>query len=156
MVSDIQLALSAGLYMQPSRFLKPHSQIKVVPNPTARWANDQPLSVYYEIYNLILNNENETSYEVSYSIKMLHFEKSIFGVIGDFFKSKKTEPSVVSVTTKKGLSRTEREYLAFDISDLPPGEALLEIKVKDLQSSKESRANVTFRIGKAQKLSKSE
>ncbi|MBL7994973.1 GWxTD domain-containing protein [bacterium] len=150
-VSDIQLALSAGQTHDPSRFIKPHTEIKVVPNPSARCVKNQSLSLYYEIYNLTLDNESVSSYEVSYSIKMQSYQKSIFKMIGDFFSRNKVTPGVISATTKRGLSTTEREYIAFDISELPAGEARLEVKIRDMLSQRYTSSFIDIKIGEPQK-----
>ena len=144
-VSDIEIAQYVDNTITKEKFVKPKSTLKVVPNPAAGLLKSKPLTVYYEIYNLTLNNEGKSSYQISYSIKMAEgnqgFLKAITGVFGN-----KQEASTSSITTKEGKSTTEKEYIGFDISELPTGVATLEVKVKDLNSSKESSSFINLTI----------
>lgn len=144
-VSDIEIAQYVDNTMTKEKFVKPKSTLKVVPNPAAGIIKSKPLTVYYEIYNLTLNNEGKSSYQTSYSIKMAEggqgFLKTLTGVFGS-----KTQASTSSITTKEGKSTSEKEYIGFDISELPTGVATLEIKVKDLNSSKESSSFINLTI----------
>ncbi|KAB2881409.1 GWxTD domain-containing protein [bacterium] len=144
-VSDIEIAQYVDNTITREKFVKPKSTLKVVPNPAAGLLKNKPLTVYYEIYNLTLNNDGKSSYQISYSIKMAEggqgFLKAITGVFGN-----KQEASTSSITTKEGKSTTEKEYIGFDISELPTGVATLEVKVKDLNSSKESSSVINLTI----------
>lgn len=144
-VSDIEIAQYVDNTITREKFVKPKSTLKVVPNPAAGLLKNKPLTVYYEVYNLTLNNEGKSSYQISYSIKMAEggqgFLKAITGVFGN-----KQEASTSSITTKEGKSTTEKEYIGFDISELPTGVATLEVKVKDLNSSKESSSVINLTI----------
>ncbi|MBL7995532.1 GWxTD domain-containing protein [bacterium] len=144
-VSDIEIAQYVDNTITKEKFVKPKSTLKVVPNPAAGLLRNKPLTVYYEIYNLTLNNDGKSLYQISYSIKMSEggqgFLKAITGVFGN-----KQEASTSSITTKEGKSTSEKEYIGFDISELPTGVATLEVKVKDLNSSKESSSVINLTI----------
>jgi GWxTD domain-containing protein len=144
-VSDIEIAQYVDNTLAKEKFVKANSNFKVVPNPAAGLIRTKPLTVYYEIYNLSLNKDGKSSYQISYSIKMLETNQSFLSSVAGVFTGKK-EASTSSVTTKEGKSVTEREYIGFDVSELPQGIANLEIKVKDLNSGKEtsSRINLTL------------
>lgn len=148
-VSDIEIAQYVDNTITKEKFVKPKSTLKVVPNPAAGILKTKPLTVYYEIYNLTLNDEGKSSYQISYSIKMAD-NKDFFGKIKGVF-SGKSEASTSSITTKEGKSTTEREYIGFDISELPTGVATLEIKVKDLNSAKESGSTINLTIQEEEK-----
>ncbi len=143
-VSDIEIAQYVDNTISKEKFVKPKSTLKVVPNPAAGILKTKPLTVYYEVYNLTLNDEGKSSYQISYSIKMAE-NSDFLGKIKGVFSGKK-EASTSSITTKEGKSTTEREYIGFDISELPPGVATLEIKVKDLLSSRESSSTINLTI----------
>lgn len=145
LVSDIEIAQYVDQTLTKDKYLKPQSNLKVVPNPAAGLVNTKPLTIYYEIYNLAKNTDNRTSYQVSYSIKMLESNQSFLSSVAGVFTGKK-EASTSSVTVKEGKSVNEKEYIAFDIADLPTGVAALEVRVKDLNSGKEavSATNITI------------
>lgn len=156
-VSDIELAQYVDNTLVKDKFVKPQTTLKVVPNPAAGILKDKPLTVYYEIYNLTVNNEGKSSYQVSYSIKMLDTDQSFLSSIAGIFSSNK-DASTTSVTVKEGKSTSEKEYIGFDISELPKGVARLEIKVKDLLSNKETVSGINLTIvedDKATSISKS-
>jgi hypothetical protein len=111
----------------------------------------KPLTVYYEVYNLALNREGKSSYQISYSIKMLETNQSFLSSIAGVFSGKK-ESSTSSVTVKEGKSGIEREYIGFDISELPTGVASLEIKVKDLNSGKEASSKINLTLQEEKKV----
>ncbi len=143
-VSDIEIAQYVDNTISKEKFVKPKSTLKVVPNPAAGIIKTKPLTVYYEIYNLTVNNEGKSSYQISYSIKMAD-NPNFMGKITGVFSGKK-EASTSSVTVKEGKSTTEKEYIGFDISELPTGVATLEIKVKDLLSGKESSSVINLTV----------
>lgn len=148
-VSDIEIAQYVDNTISREKFVKPKSTLKVVPNPAAGILKTKPLTVYYEIYNLTLNDEGKSSYQISYSIKMAENPDFLAKIKGVF--SGKNEASTSSITTKEGKSTTEREYIGFDISELPPGVATLEIKVKDLNSFRESSSTINLTIQEDEK-----
>jgi GWxTD domain-containing protein len=150
-VSDIEVAQYVDNTLIREKFVKPKSNLKVVPNPAVGIVKTKPLTVYYEIYNLALNKDGKSSYQVSYSIKMLETNQSFLSSIAGVFSSKK-ESSTSSVTVKEGKSSVEREYIGFDISELPKGVASLEIKVKDLSSGKESSRKINLTLEEERKL----
>lgn len=144
-LSDIEIAQYVDKTLSKDKFTKPKTTLRVVPNPAAGILKTKPMTIYYEIYNLSLNDEGRSSYEVSYSIHMIDSDKSFFSTMAGIFGSKPAS-GTSSVTVKEGKSVTEHEYISFDISELPPGIARLEIKVKDLLSGKVSSSwtNVTI------------
>ncbi len=144
-VSDIEIAQYVDNTLVKDKFVKPQSTLKVVPNPAAGILKTKPLTVYYEIYNLSLNDEGKSSYQVSYSIRLIDKDESFLSTVTGLFRSSK-DASTTSVTTKEGKSRTEREYIGFDISELPAGIARLEIKVKDLLSGAETSSSINITI----------
>lgn len=144
-LSDIEIAQYVDHALSKEKFMKPKTTLRVVPNPAAGILKTKPMTIYYEIYNLSLNDEGRSSYEVSYSIHMVDSDKSFFSTVTGVFGSKQAS-GTSSVTVKEGKSVTEYEYISFDISELPAGIARLEIKVKDLLSGKVSSSwtNVTI------------
>lgn len=138
-LSDIQNASFVSEVGAADRFVKPETHLRVVPNPAGYKTRGKPLTVYYEIYNLTLDNDNKSSYEISYTIKPegQTFFKRLFG----------GKKGSVSITTRKSGARvTEHEYSGFDLSALLPGKYMLRIRVKDLLSSSEVQRSIPIRL----------
>lgn len=144
-LSHIEIAQYVETTLSKDKYVKPKSTMRVVPNPAAGLVKTKPLTIYYEIYNLSLNNEGKTSYQVSYSIKMAESNQSFLSTISGLFSSA-DRSGTSTVTAKEGKSRHEKEYIAFDISELPEGIATLEVKVKDLNTQKESSSLINLTI----------
>lgn len=138
-ISDIEIAKSVEPVLTKERFIKPNTNLNVIPNPAAAILKTKPLFIFYEIYGLTLNDNGKSRYEVSYKLKMLDTKKSFFGNLAGIF-SKPEEISTTSSNIREGNSVTQYEYIAFDISDLPEGQAELEVLVKDLNSGHLTRS----------------
>lgn len=137
-VSDIELSTSISRQIIVDKFIKPDTKLRVVPNPAGLSLKNKPLTIYFEIYNLTLNDDGKNNYEITYSLKS---ERSR-GLLGIFGK----KPEVAMATMRTGTSTTEREYIAFDISEMPEGKAFLHIKVTDQQSRKTAVSTIELKI----------
>jgi GWxTD domain-containing protein len=138
-VSDIELSSSVSHQVIIDKFIKPDTKLRVVPNPAGLSLKSKPLTIYYEIYNLTLDNDGRSSYEVSYAIESAS-GKNFFARL---FSAKSR---IVSTTVKTANSTTEREYIAFDISELPEGSAVLTVKVTDLLSKRSAVSKTELKI----------
>lgn len=137
-VSDIELSSSVSRQVIVDKFIKPDTQLRVVPNPAGFSLKNKPLTIYFEIYNLTLNDDGKNAYEVTYSLKS---ERSR-GLLGIFGK----KPEVATATMRTGTSTMEREYISFDISNMPEGKAFLNVKVTDQQSRKTAASTIELKI----------
>ncbi|MBX7150189.1 GWxTD domain-containing protein [bacterium] len=146
-ISDIQLAafISENDSTQ-IQFIKPHSAVKVIPNAAAHITRSLPLSIYFEIYNLTLDNDGRNSYEISYRFKQPENSRSgLFARIKKLFINEK-KSSIASTTMLSGNSTTERSYISLDVSELNGGLIDLEIRVKDLITNIETYSNVELNL----------
>ncbi|MGF1670389.1 MAG: hypothetical protein ACFCU6_08075, partial [Balneolaceae bacterium] len=91
--------------------------------------NDIPkgrnLHVYYEIYNLDLNEFGKSEYEVTYGL--LKEKKSFLGL----FKSEKPLDSSVTIYAEGNLTH-DTQTIEIESSDYPEGSYILKIDIKDL------------------------
>lgn len=69
LLSDIEISSSVSRQVIIDKFIKPETQLRVVPNPAGLSPKSKPVTIYYEIYNLTLNDEGKNQYEIVYSIK---------------------------------------------------------------------------------------
>ncbi|MBL7994974.1 GWxTD domain-containing protein [bacterium] len=140
-ISDIEISSSVSQQVITDKFIKPDTKLRVVPNPAGSSPKSKPLTIYYEIYDLTLDNEGRSSYEVSYTID----SKSKKNFFAKLFSG---NSRISSTTLKTGASTLEREYIAFDISELPVGEASLKVTVKDMHSMRDAISSVKIKISK--------
>ncbi len=144
-VSNIEIAQYVETTLSRDKYLKPKSNLRVVPNPAAGIVKTKPLWIYYEIYNLTLNNESKSSYQVSYSIKMSETSQSFISAVTGLFSSRQAA-GTSTITMKEGKSMHEKEYIAFDVSELPKGIATLDVLVKDLISGHETVSSINITL----------
>ncbi len=138
-ISDIQPATDI-VAATSGRFVKPGALLRVVPYPAQNIVKKYPLGIYFEIYNLKLDN-GSASYDISYTLTRKdkpNFFRRIFG------SSKSSQ--VTSKTHKTASSATQYESIFLDISELGDGEAELQIEVSDLHSGEKKLAQQVLYI----------
>lgn len=108
---------------------KESSILKVVCNPSKKFNLNDPIFIYYEVYNLTKNDDGETDYTIESELAQTNKKssfKNLFGLFGSGAKK------VVSLNDRRtGNKRNVNESISFDVSNLDKGEYELEIKVVD-------------------------
>jgi tetratricopeptide (TPR) repeat protein len=110
----------------------------IVPLPSHRFLHDQPLYLYFEVYNLQANDEREVEYRVDYTIRAKKIDRN---AIERFFGSLRglvgirEEPEAITLSFERRAprigGRVWPEYLSFDASALPVGTYTLEVEITD-------------------------
>jgi len=151
MVSDIQFSdsISTDTVITPGVPVK--NDLAIVPYPYNIVIQNQPVYIYFEIYNLAYNNRNKTSYLVEYSVKQKGRAGNILikGIKGlrDLIQDK--EQDVVTTSFERtGESKDTFEYLLLDMRNLDPGIALLTVKIIDRVSGKAAVSEREFELRK--------
>ncbi len=112
------------------------TSLNIRPYPFLNVFREQPLVLYYEIYNLSLGGNDLTSYTTTYSIKQQTVTKKE-GDFKKFFKglgrllSGKSRSLIEIKQDYSGIAPDGFETISLDISKLPPGEAVITITVLD-------------------------
>ncbi|MEW5700722.1 MAG: GWxTD domain-containing protein [Candidatus Zixiibacteriota bacterium] len=128
-ISDIEMASFVwSIYEPGSLFVR--GDHMVMPLPSRVYLPDQSLAFYFEVYNLLLDKQGKTQYEVSYVISAADGTEQLHQV----------EPGTLSSSTRQ-VSRVG----TLDISTLPAGEYVLTIRVNDLVGKHERIALASFR-----------
>ncbi len=129
-ISDIQFSSDITDKIGEGRFVK--SGLKIMPFPFNIISGDKNVYTYFEIYNLSMNENNETDYEISYSLKKNDgsIVKKVVKSIAGFLVQNK-EWSVSSSYNRRGTKRDNPEYLLFDFSTIDKGEYSLIVTVLD-------------------------
>jgi hypothetical protein len=103
--------------------------LKIVPNPSKRFDIEDPIYVYYEIYDLVFNDRGSTNYTVDFSLTRSGRKGFVKRVMGMFGSGNEYQISLQSV--QEGDSRTESDYIVFDMSKLRKGDYELTLEVTD-------------------------
>ena len=115
------------------------NDLKIIPNPTKIFNRNQPVYVYYEVYNLTYNEQGMTDYAVNFILSQTGKKKGIVKKISGIFGS--GEKYQVSVESEQvGDSRTATDYISFDMSRAKAGEYELILEVRDKVSGEEATA----------------
>ncbi len=129
MLSDVQ-------FYMPISAAEPRTgaaDVKLIPYPIATVLKSTPLTIYFEIYNLLkigLNNE----YRIDYNVTEVPTGKNILRAITKPFR-KSDDVSITLSELRTVTLPTSRESLTLDFGRLRPGVYNLEVTVSALQDS---------------------
>ena len=145
---DGDLAISDVLFAQriapaESNTLFMRGALVVVPHPIRRYATGAAVPVYFELYNLGINREGVSDYEVEYRVAP-HAEKKE-GLLDRFRGS---EAVFSSRFKASGYSATEPLHITINTENLKPGLYDFMVRVKDEYWQSEVLREATFRIVK--------
>ena len=116
-------------YLGETKFVK-HGYV-VVPMPSRIYYPDQPIYIYYEVYNLKKDEKGKTRYTIHYSLVDYKKKKQIA-----FYEPKTFE-----------ADRAELFHTAkLDASTIPPGEYALAVRVTDINRGKDKVTLAAFKI----------
>jgi hypothetical protein len=146
-LSDIQFSQRIRPASSNGPFVK--NGLLVGPYPFHSAYRKQPISIYYEVYNLHQDAAGKTSYTVDYSVTVVKTKRggiagpieSVKGVFSDG-----TKEQVTSTVSREGTEKNAVEYIGFDLSELPPGTMELKVQVTDRVSGKDISATRRFEL----------
>ena len=136
-MSDMQISpqIRGGVYT--GRNLKPNG-ILVVPYIGNMIRRTKPISIYFEIYNLKLNEQGETRFNVAYEVRSLSKEQtSVLGSAIQFIShlvGKGSEQRIGSSFESTDKDEFQQIYLSIDFSKFSSGLCSLNISITDLES----------------------
>ena len=108
---------------------------------------EQPVNIYYEIYDLSPDPDGETSVEIVNELILLKKKsgglKKVFGFLGGNQKK-----SVSLLDRRSGTARDLAEHSTFDVSGLTPGLYQLKVTVKDLVSAQSLEKSIELQLVK--------
>ena len=121
----------------------------IMPYPYNYVSRQAPAFIYFEIYNLSLNPDLESNFEISLQLerrtKADEYVTEMVRSFGRIFNGGKPQ-RIESVYSRQGNDQTAREYIEFDLSGQRTGNTRLTVTVKDLQSGAETRNSVEFEL----------
>ncbi|KPK95927.1 hypothetical protein AMJ80_02870 [bacterium SM23_31] len=145
-ISDIQLA--SNIKMLDSLGAVIRENLIIIPNPPRFYRANQPIYIYYEIYNLFMDAfPGNTDYTVEYSIQYIGEEKySVVDYIRRLIVNEKQELGVTTIFTRHGIDRDECSFLCLDHNLTKPGPYQLTLKVTDNIAQKTVEKSVLLRL----------
>ena len=105
----------------------------ITPYPFFEVRKDKPFYVYFEIYNLTLNEAGQANYSVEYQVERQSGKKNLGSLIASlnpFGGNKKSSLTVQN--TRQEFQKNVAEYVALDFSKLKKGNYILRVIVEDL------------------------
>jgi GWxTD domain-containing protein len=139
-LSDLQLSPMIQEAAMPRRFAK--NGYVVVPLPNLAIEKNKPLFVYFEIYNLALNNAGETSYQIDYRVSVPKSKRGLFGKLA----GKEDEPGIALSSNRQGNSSNPIEHVELNLEKFASENLELEIAVTDLLSKQKVSSKLPFKI----------
>ena len=144
-ISDLELAWRISEEQELERFRK--GNLEVIPMPTRSFLEGQPVSVYYEIYNLTRDAFGQARYKVEYTILTLvgGDRGGIASRLVHSFTGDDSEQVAIRYE-QTGLDETQVAYVELDVAESGPGRYELRVEVTDLQSGEAARKETWFVI----------
>jgi GWxTD domain-containing protein len=149
MVSDILPAAAIREVPRgtPGQFVR--DNLEVLPLPGRALQADQPLFIYYEVYNLKKDPVGATDYEISYAVGEATEQSGLGARLFQGMRSlvgAGRRRTVLTATVPRSDIRSDTgEYLEIGMSQLPAGTYLLELTVKDNLSGATASQRLLFR-----------
>jgi tetratricopeptide (TPR) repeat protein len=115
--------------------------LAITPNPLKAVKSTDPLHVYYEIYNLTLNEKGRTDYTMDFTLTgegRTGIFNRLFGGGGKYRISIQNRQS--------GGSKTVVDYIGFDVRKAAPGKCELKLKIADHNASRETSVRTELTI----------
>lgn len=114
----------------------------IAPYPFSKVERNRPIYVYFEIYNLKLDDFGQTSYRIAYTVRRTKGASILNRVFGG-----KSSGEEVSATLERfGSSPDVGEYLQLDLGKLPAGNSILLLEVEDLNAKTSARGSRRFEL----------
>ncbi len=115
--------------------------IQIQPNPTNTFTEQNNLFIYYEIYNLKQEADNETNFKQTITITKLedgNFVDDIFTSIFNLFNPGGSDDELTLETNYQSFEKNTQVYLQVDMSNYDPGEYRVSVSVEDDISGEEA------------------
>lgn len=141
MISDLKLSKGITQTDRTGPFVR--RGLNIVPHPLRVYSRGQLVYVYYEVYNLSLDEESgRTSYETQYEIVPEGTPAR------PFRPSRQLEDmqTVLLTFEGEGSSREEGEFTAMDTTNLTPGVYVLTVTFVDRQSGNSVSRSTSFLV----------
>jgi hypothetical protein len=148
-VSDVQLA--CNIKMLDASGSVSRENLSITPNPPKYYRMDQPIYIYYEIYNLIPGAppDPHTDYTVQYALDYMGTDKySVLDYIRRLIVNEKQVLEISTGFTGHGITRDESMFLEIDHNLTKTGPYRLTLTVTDNNGNKTAIKSTVLQIAK--------
>ena len=137
MMSDVVLAYA----IMPRTDQEPTSRdaLQIVPNPFHRFALDQPMHVYFELYHLRLDAADRARYSVEYVLEP-HKKGGVLGLI------RRKGPGLSVTTRFESATPSPLVFTEIDVGEVSAGSYDLVVRVTDKQTGKEMTQRIPVEL----------
>jgi len=139
------LVLASSITPASDKGLFTKNGLRIIPVPAKRFARNQPVYVYFEVYNLVPDADGKSSFVVEYTAALRKEKKSgakkVFSVLGS-----KTKPATTLAMEREANGTTSTEYLALDLNKAGAGDFRLSVRIKDKKSGQESEGFIDLTL----------
>ncbi len=140
LISDLKLATIVAPSGVQGPFVR--KGLNITPNPGRLYIRGNPVYVYCEIYNLSLDREKRTAYEVHYEISPLESTERH----GWSARRQRDMQTAMMAFAGEGSSAEDREYTSLATSGLPAGEYILTVRLTDLHAGSTVSKSANFLV----------
>jgi hypothetical protein len=131
--------------LMPTRFERGEAPVRenLSPYPFSTLDTDDQISIYFELYNLALDEKGKCRYAVEYTVIRPKEDGGLFfGLFGGDSRAE-TRTKI----THQGDSSREEEFIQIDLSewkDVTEGDLSINVQVTDKVSGKKVQRSITF------------
>ncbi|MDD9949460.1 MAG: tetratricopeptide repeat protein [candidate division Zixibacteria bacterium] len=140
LISDLKLSTAITPAASPGPFVR--RGLNVVPNPGRLYPRGHLVYVYYEVYNLKMDEGGRTSYETLYEIT----PKGMPALRNRRATRPGDMQTVMSFFEGAGQEEEEAEFTALDTTDLEAGEYVLTVTLTDRYGDDSVSKSVNFMV----------
>lgn len=144
-VSDIVLASDIEIHQKKNGTL----DLIIRPNPFQRFHLNDPVFIYFEVYNLFLEENEQSRFTINLKIEQQedggNFVASAVKSITRLLTGGDVQ-SVESMYERSEPSQEAHEYLSLDMSDLGTGQTRLTVTITDEVAQRSTSRSVDFEI----------
>ena len=140
LISDLKLSTGITPASGQGPFVR--KGLNVIPNPGRLYPKGQLVYVYYEVYNLAMDNAGRTSFETLYEITPIGMP----ALRNRRARRPDDMQTVMSFFEGEGSSAEEAEYTALDTTDLESGEYVLTVTLTDRHMDTSVTKSVNFMV----------
>ncbi len=151
LISDLQLSsdISENIDNLNQSIVK--RNLKIMPYPFSLVMKAKPIHLYFEIYNLGLDQENKSNFVIDYRLKTLKATRSLWqktiGSIPKIF-SRNEKNMITTTIQREGDQDIAFEYISFDLKNLEPGLLELQVEITDLNRQQKAKSSTEFTLVK--------
>ncbi|MBM3264320.1 MAG: tetratricopeptide repeat protein [candidate division Zixibacteria bacterium] len=142
-MSDLRLAslvsAGGGAFVRGGR--------RIVPNPAAVFSRTRPVTLYYEVYNLLKNAAGRMQLTIEYTVYPLAgSDPPVFSVVGGKVTRPVSDRAFSLIQDEEGTEETLYRDIGIDMGQANPGRYAIQVTVTDLHRQESVDKTVLFRL----------